>query len=529
MRHRRKVEETSGTGRRVIRRSGLVILATGIAILFGSSAAFASITNPAPNSVQRGVISIHENQGGVNGGCGASSWVTIHRNSDGAQVFSQGFGQGPWSTSWNTVGQPIGSYNIQSWAHDTHRYWRWGWHCNSWNALLSNYNFTIDNQAAVSVSSPSTSYWGQTIPVSAHLRDATTGQPLGNQAITFSAGSERVSASTNANGDASATLPAGLNPGSYTVVAAFARNCCFEGAQASAPLQVLGRPTTLTYNGQTTSQDNQAITLSATLADGTPGSAQNGTPLAGRNVTFSLAGQTATAMTDSSGKATATVHVNVTPGSYPVKASYAGSKNYLASSAQATFTVRWEFAFNDARKQGTVQLNPSTTQFQLVLGTATSPIEKYDLKSSTQALAGLLPSLPICQQVPNTGKTLCTPTLPAPPSLPSPPGTPGLPTLPSTQCVAPPNGGQPLCLPQPPNAAQQYPYGVVAVVAYTDSQVTLDGVFNLATGAFAAVGRIGTTPAALLSAGTLPTPPSTPTLPSGLPSAPSLPSKLAVF
>ncbi|MCL4266832.1 MAG: CSLREA domain-containing protein [Anaerolineae bacterium] len=104
-------------------------------------------------------------------------------------------------------------------------------------------------------------------------------------------------------------------------------------------LYVPGAPPTATtattvtlINPPTTGVYNSHIQVTAQLAAGTM-------PLAGQRLTFGLGPQTRQAITDATGQATVTLTLLGVPGQYPLRASFAGSGAFGASSAAALFTI----------------------------------------------------------------------------------------------------------------------------------------------------------------------------------------------
>ncbi len=92
-------------------------------------------------------------------------------------------------------------------------------------------------------------------------------------------------------------------------------------------------PTTVTLiNPPTSGVYNSHIQVTAQLAAGTM-------PLAGQRLTFGLGPQTRQAITDANGQATVTLTLLGVPGQYPLRASFAGSGAFGASSAAALFTI----------------------------------------------------------------------------------------------------------------------------------------------------------------------------------------------
>ncbi|HUQ39851.1 MAG TPA: Ig-like domain-containing protein [Acidimicrobiales bacterium] len=92
------------------------------------------------------------------------------------------------------------------------------------------------------------------------------------------------------------------------------------------------RPTTLTYTGPTNAIGSR-VTVTGTLAD------NEARPLAGQTVGVAVGTVTATAVTDGSGRLTATLEVADHGRSQPVVLTYAGTSVYGPSTATAT--IRW--------------------------------------------------------------------------------------------------------------------------------------------------------------------------------------------
>ncbi|MDT4922332.1 MAG: large repetitive protein [Pseudonocardiales bacterium] len=91
-------------------------------------------------------------------------------------------------------------------------------------------------------------------------------------------------------------------------------------------IQGSGTPTSGAYG--------RSIPVSATLQ------AEDGSAVSGRLITFDLGGTSATASTDASGVATATLPLNALPGSYNLTASFDGDATYAsAASAPAPFSI----------------------------------------------------------------------------------------------------------------------------------------------------------------------------------------------
>jgi hypothetical protein len=101
---------------------------------------------------------------------------------------------------------------------------------------------------------------------------------------------------------------------------------------------VTSTPTTLTYNGATTGDYHDAVTLSATLTlSGTSAGVANQT------ITFTLGTQSCPPQTtNASGFASCSLTLNQQPGPYTVAAGFAAAGLFKASSASASFTITRE-------------------------------------------------------------------------------------------------------------------------------------------------------------------------------------------
>jgi hypothetical protein len=92
--------------------------------------------------------------------------------------------------------------------------------------------------------------------------------------------------------------------------------------------------TTTRYTGETTQNDHDISNLSATLVvQGTSA------PIPGQTITFTLGTQSCAGTTGASGVAACSITLNQAPGSYTVRASFAGSANQQASSDSRGFTI----------------------------------------------------------------------------------------------------------------------------------------------------------------------------------------------
>jgi hypothetical protein len=96
-------------------------------------------------------------------------------------------------------------------------------------------------------------------------------------------------------------------------------------------------PTTLVYNGDTTGDFHDSVTLSGVLTlSGTSA------PVSGQNITFTIGTQSCPGVTNPAGFASCPLTLNQASGPYTVNANFAGAGNFQASSASASFTITRE-------------------------------------------------------------------------------------------------------------------------------------------------------------------------------------------
>lgn len=121
----------------------------------------------------------------------------------------------------------------------------------------------------------------------------------------------------------------------YTV---FASSAGLTNVRSSFQSFVVGStPTTLVYNGDSTGDFHDPVTLSAVLTlSGTSA------PVSGQTITFSIGTQSCPGVTTAAGFASCPLTLNQASGPYTVTANFAGAGNFQASSASASFTITRE-------------------------------------------------------------------------------------------------------------------------------------------------------------------------------------------
>jgi RHS repeat-associated protein len=176
--------------------------------------------------------------------------------------------------------------------------------------------------------------FGDTMRLAALLTDG-TGNPLGGRSVSFSFAGQNQSATTDGNGTAlimASTLPVGQS----TVNVGFAGDSGYQAAQLGAAVTVLPAATLLRYTGSNlvTAMGTQQVSAVLTNSLGTA-------PVAGRTVTFTLNGTSASAVTGSNGSVTATLNfaTALSTGAGQLQINFAGDANYRPSSRTAAVQI----------------------------------------------------------------------------------------------------------------------------------------------------------------------------------------------
>jgi hypothetical protein len=190
------------------------------------------------------------------------------------------------------------------------------------------------------------------------------------------------------NGSAdNCTLPANLglalNTTSFTAASATpypitltVTDASSNASTCSATVLVKKRPATLVYSGHVRGQYSDHITLTAHLRDG-----NTNTGLAGRQITFALGSQRASAPTDANGVATTTLRLTQAPSAYTLASTFAGDDIYEAGSDTDPFELQKE----DARVTFTGALFSSTASATSGQATVTLSATVQDISAVTTA------------------------------------------------------------------------------------------------------------------------------------------------
>jgi hypothetical protein len=178
-----------------------------------------------------------------------------------------------------------------------------------------------------------------TAVLSARLTRSDNSAPISGKTIILTIGSESCSQTTGANGDASCSLTPQDTPGSFTATSSFADDGNYLSSSDSRSFTVTTEETTLTYNGPTVVlAGSSGATLSAHLVeDGTndnDGDAGSTAPApSGQTITFTLGGQTCSAVANASGDASCTIAAvsGSTLGPNTIGTSFTGDSHYAGS------------------------------------------------------------------------------------------------------------------------------------------------------------------------------------------------------
>jgi hypothetical protein len=145
------------------------------------------------------------------------------------------------------------------------------------------------------------------------------------------------SAVTDADGKASRPYTAWLAPGVYLLRAQFDGSGQYLASSVQAPeffLRVTPEQTVVVYTGATTSRTGQTVTLAAVLTD------DEGNPIVGRDLSFTLGTQSAPAVTQAPGGVGSTgLPLTQPQGQYTVATAFAGDTYYAAASDSDPFLL----------------------------------------------------------------------------------------------------------------------------------------------------------------------------------------------
>ena len=171
---------------------------------------------------------------------------------------------------------------------------------------------------------------GKTVGLTATLKDE-NGNPVSDKTINFTVNGNSYTATTNTSGIATLSYLISETAGIYTIIASFAGDENYTLSSGTGNLNVNIISTTLIVNNMT-GVNSQTVNLTATLKD------ENGNPVSGKTINFTVNGINYTAVTNSNG--IATVNYKLTKaGVYTVNASFTDGTIYTNSTGNGTLTV----------------------------------------------------------------------------------------------------------------------------------------------------------------------------------------------
>ncbi|EFQ82619.1 hypothetical protein HMPREF0063_11828 [Aeromicrobium marinum DSM 15272] len=354
----------------------------------------AAINNLSAGQTVSGLVPITEARGGqenCNIGDESRSRIEVRRLADNVVVHTANRdGSGALSTTWDSVGQPVGAYRVRSWYNDARRSGFLNLGCSRQGEVLaSDISVNLQNRAAVSIDVPTSVVTGEELSftvrttIQANGVAATTAAPDRSVVVTIP-GVGQQTVQTNGSGDGSGTvdLP-DLAAGALTVTATTVDDAIYlSGAGGSDTTTLQRRSTETVYDGATRAQPGDSTTLRGQLVDATPGSDRAGEPVSGEPLTLSLGDDSADVTTSLTGSAQRNLVVSGPSRADIASASYAGGPVYGPSSDRLTFFVGDAVAEPAAESHSLVGgltrllgslLTPPATQVgdQLLAGTGT--------------------------------------------------------------------------------------------------------------------------------------------------------------
>jgi PKD repeat protein len=196
--------------------------------------------------------------------------------------------------------------------------------------------------------------------VSAQLTTADSDQPVADAAITFDLDNAGGSCHgvTNSSGVANCSLIPTIASGPTSINIHFASTAQYRSVQTGAPFNVTAEETRLTITVPSTTALGSQATLSGKLTD------DEGTPLSGRGLTFSLgsgtSARTCSTTTSTDGSASCAVTAIQSLGPTVATVSFSGDANYYRGASQEASTIifAWashgSFAVGDQSAAGSV-------------------------------------------------------------------------------------------------------------------------------------------------------------------------------
>ena len=322
--------------RRIVAAFAAVALALGFTLVAAGPAA-ATITSPSNGSVLRDTVTL-SSSGGFDdstldhcswfGGSGGDTRIQLI-NSSGTVVFEQFWNTGgARSVDVNTRSYANGNYTVKDILTVRKNGGFAGLGCSN-ETRTTTVSVSIDNFVSVSYSGATSAPRNTSIPVSSTVVDGVSGNPVAGLSVQFSlTGGGSVSATTNASGVASASLPVQGSPRTATLTIGTSGNTFWRGASITRSFDVLKNSTATTLAATSPVVHGQPVSFSATVA------ATNGTGTPTGTVQFTVDGSAfGSPVALVSGSAATPSTTGLSTGSHTIGASYSGDSGFFASSA----------------------------------------------------------------------------------------------------------------------------------------------------------------------------------------------------
>lgn len=190
----------------------------------------------------------------------------------------------------------------------------------------------------ITYTGPSSGFTGDPVTLSARLT-ATSGAPVPNAPLVFRLNAtETCVGTTNNNGVASCSITPDEVAGTYPLAIGYGGDVVHHPSSTEVQFEVTRKPTTLTYTGALTGDFHDPATMSARLTV-----TVTGAPVGNQPVAFKLNNtETCSANTNADGIASCSLTPGEPAGTYPLTATFAGSKGLLPSDAAVDFVVTKE-------------------------------------------------------------------------------------------------------------------------------------------------------------------------------------------
>jgi hypothetical protein len=339
-------------------RRVLALTVTAAAVLsFGVAVdADAAVTSPGNGSTVKGSVTVTESPGGHDGStlshCGGNTSTVLQLlNSGGTVVWSASNSGGTLNASLRTESFSNGSYTVRG-TENNGANGSFLFNCKT-NTSTFNNAITISNEKAITYTGDTSAVAGTGATVSAKVIDPNDGSaPLSGQAVTFSlSGGTTVSATTNASGVATATLPTTIPPRSATLTVSSPATSFFTAAGQPVPFTVKQIPTTTTATPQASAVHGQPVQFSASVSHNA------GLDTTGQ-VQFVVDGQNfGSPVPVTSNSAVSAPTTTLSTGNHSVVAKYLGDANYATSASAAATQVVGQASTTTSLQ---TSVNPST-------------------------------------------------------------------------------------------------------------------------------------------------------------------------